>query len=216
MTDKEAARKRALDHYYRNRDARLEAVKNRHNRLKDTPAYKASRKKTQRKNYELNKVKIAAYRKSRAHIHKAYAADWFQKNKASLYARIKDRMKSDEQFVAARRCRGRLNGLLARLKSPKAGHTMDLVGCTATLLVQHLKRATSRSLHDSEVDHIFPVSLYDLTQPEQQRRCFHFSNLQLLSSEENKLKSDQLPAVCVARSVERWAWPDGIDENDLC
>ena len=39
------------------------------------------------------------------------------------------------------------------------------------------------------VDHIIPVSRFDLTDPEQQKICFHFTNLQPLWGGENIGKS---------------------------
>jgi len=38
------------------------------------------------------------------------------------------------------------------------------------------------------IDHIRPCSSYDLTKPDQQRACLHFSNLQPLWSKENLRK----------------------------
>jgi hypothetical protein len=39
-----------------------------------------------------------------------------------------------------------------------------------------------------EIDHILPCALFDLTKPEHQRACFHFSNLQPLGKSENRRK----------------------------
>lgn len=38
------------------------------------------------------------------------------------------------------------------------------------------------------IDHIKPCALFDLTDLEEQRKCFHFSNLQLLWDSDNKRK----------------------------
>lgn len=40
------------------------------------------------------------------------------------------------------------------------------------------------------VDHIKPCALFDLTDPEQQRICFHWTNLQPLFALDNMRKSD--------------------------
>jgi hypothetical protein len=42
------------------------------------------------------------------------------------------------------------------------------------------------------VDHIRPCASFDLTDPAQQRECFHFSNLQPLFAAENLAKGDKI------------------------
>jgi len=39
------------------------------------------------------------------------------------------------------------------------------------------------------VDHIKPQYLFDLTNPKQQKECFHYTNLQPLWAHENKEKA---------------------------
>ncbi len=39
------------------------------------------------------------------------------------------------------------------------------------------------------VDHIMPCAIFDLTKPDHQRRCFHFSNMQPLFKEDNLRKN---------------------------
>jgi hypothetical protein len=40
------------------------------------------------------------------------------------------------------------------------------------------------------IDHIKPCSRFNLSKPEEQCKCFHFSNLQPLWARENLLKND--------------------------
>lgn len=39
-----------------------------------------------------------------------------------------------------------------------------------------------------EVDHIMPCAIFDLSKPEHQKKCFHFSNLQPMWSPDNRSK----------------------------
>ena len=42
------------------------------------------------------------------------------------------------------------------------------------------------------IDHIIPCSRFDLSKPEQQRVCFHYSNLQSLWASDNLRKGQRL------------------------
>ena len=43
----------------------------------------------------------------------------------------------------------------------------------------------------------------------------HYSNLQLLTAEENAFKRGRLPTKAMAARVDRSCWPDGITEDML-
>ena len=51
---------------------------------------------------------------------------------------------------------------------------------------------TNYSGKDYHIDHIKPCSSFDLIKPEEQRACFHWSNLQILTSTENLEKNDSI------------------------
>ena len=42
------------------------------------------------------------------------------------------------------------------------------------------------------IDHIIPSSLFDLTKEEEQKKCFHYTNLQPMRGIENKTKSNNI------------------------
>ncbi len=44
------------------------------------------------------------------------------------------------------------------------------------------------------IDHIKPCALFDFTKEEQQRECFHYTNLQPLWAKDNMRKSDKYEA----------------------
>ena len=75
--------------------------------------------------------------------------------------------------------------------------TMKLVGCSIPELRQHLESQflpgmswENHGIFGWHVDHIKPCSSFDLTDPEQQRLCFHYTNLQPLWALDNIKKGD--------------------------
>lgn len=77
----------------------------------------------------------------------------------------------------------------------KVSKTATLVGCTIPELRAHLEARfqpgmTWANYGEWHVDHIKPCILFDFRDPEEQGRCFHFSNLQPLWGVENMSKGD--------------------------
>ncbi len=78
--------------------------------------------------------------------------------------------------------------------------TMLLTGCSTDELRAHLERLWqpgmhwgNYTVHGWHVDHIIPCAAFDLSDPEQQRKCFHYTNLQPLWAIDNWRKSDWVP-----------------------
>ena len=112
----------------------------------------------------------------------------------------KQRSKTDINFKLLSRIRTRLNKALAG--NYKIGSTIDNLGCSIEELKKHLEKTfrpnpktgevMSWNNHGSwHIDHIKPLSKFDLTDPEQQRKACHYSNLQPLWAEENLSKGDK-------------------------
>lgn len=93
--------------------------------------------------------------------------------------------------------RNRLKELVAPL-SHKSTKIHSLIGCTRTQLHSHLEvqflpgQTWANYGTAWHVDHIMPAASYNLEVPEQQRACFHYTNLQPLWDEINMAKSDSI------------------------
>jgi hypothetical protein len=102
------------------------------------------------------------------------------------YAR--KRRKGDVQFKLASNIRGRISKLIKR--GDKSQHSFELVGCTVEELKLWLESGFEEGMSwDNwgkskigeckwQIDHIIPVTWFDLSDSEQQKRCFHYTNLQ--------------------------------------
>lgn len=95
------------------------------------------------------------------------------------------------QFRLRSRLRARFHRLLAG--KVKAGRSMDIVGCSVESLMAHLESLfqagmTWENFGKWHIDHIRPCASFDLTCHEQQRICFHYTNLQPLWAIENLSK----------------------------
>jgi hypothetical protein len=76
---------------------------------------------------------------------------------------------------------------------------MFLIGCEIDYLMYHLQHKFKKGMtwdnHGSgnngkgmkewHIDHIKPCSSFDLSKPEEQQKCFHYTNLQPLWVKEN-------------------------------
>ena len=86
---------------------------------------------------------------------------------------------------------------LKRAMAKKSARTLVLVGCSGQELVAHLESLFQSDMgwHNYgigtgkwHVDHKRPCASFDLTNPEQQKVCFHYSNLQPMWELDNLTK----------------------------
>lgn len=139
-----------------------------------------------KKYYEENKAKISARHKI-----------WYEKNKSIRNKQRQQRRKEDIEYKIITDSRSRLHRLLKN--NSKSLSTLDLIGCSISELKIHLEKqfkpGMSWANHSKDgwhIDHIKPCSSFDFKDPEQQKKCFHFSNLQPLWQKDNLKKSNKI------------------------
>ena len=110
-----------------------------------------------------------------------------KKNKSQRLYR-KRRMARDPGFKLLNNCRTQIHRVLkGNIKSKK---TKELLGCTVEQLKRHLSSKFIDNLSFENygkwhVDHIKPCAKFDFTKPEEQVKCFHYTNLQPLWAIDN-------------------------------
>lgn len=84
---------------------------------------------------------------------------------------------------------------MSRKGARKSDTTIKLLGCSYAEFIPHFEKQfkpgmtwENRGLLGWHIDHIRPCANFDLTDPEQQRICFHFTNLQPLWAADNLRK----------------------------
>ncbi len=158
---------------------------NEHKREKRRSGHEARRRKERWREDPLYKQKqleaINKYRKSNHGKSKRNENDRKRRNNPAIS--IKESLSSRIRTVL----RGKL----------KSASTEKLTGCSYDFLITHLESLFQQGmswdnygLKGWHIDHITPCAAFDLALPEEQRRCFHWSNLQPLWAFDNLKKSD--------------------------
>jgi len=172
--------------YYKGHSSELKRKARKENRTREEARAFVKENKT---SYDFrHKEKLAAYQKSRR-----------KEINANNRKRRKEREKTDIQYKITNRLRGRLSCALRRKK--KSASTLDLLGCTVDFFKQWLEKNFENGMtwdnygfgpDKWNIDHYFPCTYFDLTDPEQQKQCFHWSNLFPMWQKHNQLKGDDL------------------------
>jgi hypothetical protein len=162
---KKCGNKKALERYYKNRE---------HNLLKQKEWHYSNREKRTKQ--------LREYSYSHRDNRNKYLAK---------------KMKQDGQFKIRKNIRDRMRS--AMQGKSKSKNTMELLGCTIEELKTHLEKQFTHGMNWDNygkkgwhIDHILPCASFDLTDPEQQRKCFHYENLQPLWATDNYKKKDKI------------------------
>lgn len=128
--------------------------------------------------------------KDRVRIHR-------KNSRPASRARVNERYRSEPAYRVSvlSRCRIRtaLNG------AGKSQKTTALVGCSPQFFADYLESLflpgmTWKNHGEWHIDHIIPISKFDLSDDEQARRAFHYSNCRPLWAEENMKKGSRIAA----------------------
>lgn len=124
---------------------------------------------------------------------------WYERNKdkkkAKTTAYHKSRPLADERFRLARNLRKRLRAALKF--NSKTGSAVEDLGCSIDELKIYLESKFDSSMSWKNygpkgwhIDHIKPLSKFDLTNHEELKKACHYTNLQPMWWKENLRKSN--------------------------
>jgi hypothetical protein len=198
----------------KNKDKVKEADKNYRDRNKEALKAKAARyyqnnkdsiKVKSKESYQNNKD--VHYKRNKewkaANKDKVSASDarYYTKNKESRIEYIsrykRDRRKIDPQFDMVCRLRGRLSVIMRQYQAKKIISSVKDLGCTIPEFMIYLESLFTTGMtwdnrSEWHIDHIRPLSSFNLLDPEEAKKACHYTNLQPLWAIDNLKKGDKL------------------------
>lgn len=172
----EKNRQKAREYYHENKNKIIESLK----------VKKEDKREYDKKHYLKIKDKKKEYVKKNMKI---------ILKKQKIY--VRERYKNDIQFRLREVYRSRVLSALKK-QTIKKTTTLDLLGVSKIqTAVDHLtkqfKKGMSWDNHGEwHIDHIIPCASFDLTKESEQKKCFHYTNLQPLWAVENLQKGARL------------------------
>lgn len=145
-----------------------------------------------KKFYVYRKEYLAKYRRKQLIENPEKVRQRNRKGAKNFYLKTKKVPK----YIILRRLRGKLWDTMNSIKLAKKVSSRKLLGCSINEFKLYLesrfkKNMTWDNYGKWHIDHIKPISKFDLTIEEEQKKCFHFTNLQPLWALDNIRKSNK-------------------------
>lgn len=161
-------------------------------------------KRTWEKN-NIERVRARERERGQREDRKQWTKEYHEKNRERINAHRRIYTKNLRGTVPAIRIKdalySRISGLIRAARiGKKSAKTMKLIGCDVQFLMGYLEARfhpgmtwENYGLKGWHIDHHIPCAEFDLTIPDHQRQCFHYSNLRPLWAAANISKSAKRP-----------------------
>ena len=144
-----------------------------------------------------NKIWLIKNKERQCLLHKKWIADNKEYIKKYSKKYIQKRRKNNIHFkikdVISKRIRRAITW------GQKTVSSLDLLGCSLEKAKRHIESKfqsnmtwDNHGLYGWHIDHIKPCASFDLSNLDEQKVCFHYTNLQPLWAKDNIVKSDNL------------------------
>lgn len=140
-------------------------------------------------------LKAKKYYKENSEHLKECVKEWKRKNKDKNLKYFTDRYNSDPVFNLKIKIRRRIYMSLKSQEATKGNRVIELLGCDFKSFKNYIVNKFTNGMTWEKlrkgkihIDHIRPCASFDLSDPEEQRKCFHYSNLQPLWAKDNLSK----------------------------
>lgn len=125
--------------------------------------------------------------------------EWYANNKHKKRDYISQKKKNDLNFKLRNNLGNRIQRAIKLQYSEKAFGTIELLGCNIETARKHIENQFTDGMswekfgkNGIHIDHIIPCASFDLTNPEEQKKCFHYTNLQPLWAKDNLSKGSKI------------------------
>lgn len=122
-----------------------------------------------------------------------------KRHRARLLEEQRQRMRNDPAFALSRILRGRVQKAVKKQATKRAMKTAELIGCSVQHLLRHLASQFQTGMdwqnmgrNGWHIDHVIPCAAFDLSRPDHQRRCFHFTNLRPVWEKQNMARGSKV------------------------
>jgi len=155
--------------------------------------------------YQKNKstalLRQKKYRGENKEYYVTLTRNWRIKHAKKLNKRERERRKNDICYALKKKLRCRISNAIklnTKFEYKKDKKTLELLGAPSISFVwKHLKSKFKPGMNEKNhgewhIDHIIPCASFDLKCPEQQKKCFHYTNLQPLWAKDNLSKGSKI------------------------
>jgi len=134
---------------------------------------------------------------------------WRIDNKERLNEQLRLKRKNDPEFKIKCNLRKRLSFLVRLYSLKKSKQTLALLGCDMPFFMKHIESLfqdgmtwSNYGFNGWHLDHKIPCDAFDLSKPEEQGKCFHYTNIQPLWGVDNLRKNKKLDykPTCIKKS----------------
>jgi hypothetical protein len=178
-------------YYEINKQKFLEGGKKRYDDIKSTDDYKSKVKNYQQKHKEDRKKYMHNYYIKNYEKMRTEGKIYYEENKIVLnkkqYEKKKIFMKNNPIRQLEEVLRSRIAGAIKHHKGTKETSSLELLGTDINTVRRHLEKQFlpgmtwgNHGITGWHIDHIKSCSSFDLSKEEEQRKCFHYTNLQPL------------------------------------
>ena len=196
LKNKEVLKEKQRQKYKENPE--LVREQKRKSRLKYIEKHKAYAKEYRKNNIEKARERSRIWRENNRERFNERSRLYRQENYDKIYQNLVERKKEDKGFHFLLSSRTRIHHTMKRTGTTKNLKTMELLGVpNLKFFREHLKKQfkkgmTLENYGEWHIDHIIPCASFDLTKPSEQKKCFHYTNLQPLWAVENLQKGARL------------------------